>query len=282
MNPTCPEWNYVISCLTNTYGRFGPLAAIAHLPRIGVRHIELPIKTAGVPSFFKETPLLTDASSVDDVCRVQDQLAESGLTLSSCNISSGNPLEVTVVERTIRKLDLAQRLGVSLVVAGAGEAPETDSQSVLWKHLRQIGDAARARGIIYCCETHPGACQNSERMQQMLEEVDHPAIRINFDTGNLFYYNRDPDLVESLKAVAPFVRHVHLKNTPGGFEEWSFAELGTGCVDFQTVREILSTAGFDGPYSLELEGIAGEPEPTLEEIHQRVERSLEHLRRCGY
>ena len=62
---------------------------------------------------------------------------------------------------------------------------------------------------------------------------------------------------------------------------------------FETVPEALNTqqneiagrilkeAGFEGMFSIELEGIRGEPEQTLEERQRRVERSVQHLRDVG-
>jgi inosose dehydratase len=273
---------HLLSCFTNTYGRFGPQAAFRLLPRAGIEHVELPIKNAGVPSFFKETPLLTDASTEADVDQVRIMLQEAGLRLSSCNITSGNVLQSEVVARTLVKLKLARALGVSLVVGGAGEAADEDSRKLLWDHLRHIGAAAAEVGIIYCCETHPGACQNAERMLETMCAVDHPNVRINFDTGNLYYYNRGADLERSLRRVAPLVAHVHLKDTPGGYEQWDFAEIGRGIVDFALVRGILDAEGYTGPFSLELEGTQGEPDPDLEDYQARVVRSVAHLRKCGY
>lgn len=273
---------YQLSCFTNSYGRFGPEAALRLLPAAGVRFVELPIKNSGVPSIFGETPLLTESSTLQDVERVRGMLDAAGLRLSSVNLSSGNPLEPAAVARTLRKLDLAEALGVTLVVGGGGEVRQPSERVDLWDQLRRIGDAAASRRIVYCCETHPGACQNAERMLEMVHAVDHPHVRLNFDTGNLYYYNRDPDLGDSLRSVAEFVHHVHLKDTPGGFEQWQFVELGTGRVDFAMVRTILDDVGFNGPYSIELEGSQGEPPPTLEEYQRRMLSSVSHLCRCGF
>ncbi len=273
-----------LSCLPNSYGRFGPLAALEHLPRVGVHALELPIKNAGVPSFFKETPLLTDASSPDEVQRVRQQVEEAGLELSSCNISSGNPLDRMVLTRTLSKLELVRQLGVRLVVAGGGEVTGSSDWPQLIANLRQLGDFAAERSIIYCCETHPGTCENSGRMLELLDAVDHPHVRINFDTGNIFYYNEQPDLLQELRAVMPFVRHVHLKDTNGRYKNWHFPALGDGgAVDFAAVRQQLLAGGYLGPCSLEIEGIEGEPEPTLPQYEQRIAKSVQYLRdRCGW
>ncbi|MCA9084783.1 MAG: sugar phosphate isomerase/epimerase [Planctomycetaceae bacterium] len=272
-----------LSCLTNSYGRFGPEAALELVPRTGVTFLELPVRNEGMVSFFKETPLLTDASDPDTVQRVLERIHDAGLRLSSCNLTSGNPLQAEALERTLRKIRIAGQLGVSLVVAGGGEIESDEDWPTLVNHMRQIGDAAEEQGIIYCCETHPGTCQNADRMLEFLDRVNHPQIRINFDTGNIFYYNEGLDVYHELQRVLPSVRHVHLKDTNGGFKDWHFPEFGAGgAVDFVRVREILEGAGYEGPASLEIEGIQGEPELTLDQYQQRFVDSVVHLQKCGW
>lgn len=273
----------IVACFPNSYGRFGPRGGIPLLRQAGITHVEMPIRTDGVPSFFKEDPLLTDRSGAEDVAAVLRLLAEHQLTACSCNITSGNPLDRKVLAVTKRKLEVAAALGVTLVVAGAGEVEAQEQLPQLHTHLREIGDHAARLGITYCFETHPGLCQNAEGMLVTMQSLDHDHLRLNFDTGNLYYYNRDVDLESSLRQVRPWVRHVHLKDTNGNYRDWHFPALGAGgAVDFHLVRRVLEEVGFTGPYSLEMEGIEGEPPLTLEQHQQRIVESVEHLRGCGY
>ncbi len=275
--------SHQIACFPNSYGRFGVPAALPLIAAAGIRSVELPIKTDGVPSFFGETPVLTDRSGSEDADRILRLLAEHRLSLCSCNITSGNPLDRSVVEATIRKLELANALGVHLVVAGAGEAESTAERDKLLGHLREIGDHAAQLGITYCFETHPGICQNAAGMLEAMTELDHDALRLNFDTGNVLYYNRGADVIDSLRQVVNYVDHVHLKDSNGEFENWHFPALGAGgAVDFRKVREVLDEAGFSGPCSLEIEGIQGEEPPSLDTYQQRVVDSMTHLRACGF
>ena len=90
-------------------------------------------------------------------------------------------------------------------------------------------------------------------------------------------------LVDELRKVAPLVRNVHLKDNRGGFEDWYFPAVGDGgSVDFTRVRQVLDGVGFLGPYTIEIEGIGGEPEPGLDARQERIARSVRHLRDCGY
>lgn len=273
----------LVSCLTNSYGRFGPVAAMESLHDTGLTHLELNIKNHGVPSFFKETPLLTNGSTPEDLERVKDLLQQHKVQLSSCNITSGNPLDPEIVLITKQKLDLVHQLGIDLVVAGAGEIEQESQRETLYQHLKDIGDYAAEKGITYCFETHPGICVNAAGMVRTMNDLDHPQLKINFDTGNINYYNEHADVIESLREVAPFVKHVHLKDSYCKFKDWNFVALGeAGGVDFCKIRAILDDHNFTGPYSLEIEGIEGEADPTLEEHHQRVKQSVLHLKECGF
>lgn len=276
----------LVSCLTNSYGRFGARGAIENLRAAGLEYIELPIRTAGRKSIFGDEPLVTNESTEDDLKVVDELLQSHGISVSSCNISSGNPLERMVVEITKRKLDLAVRFGVSLVVGGAGEAGDAESRAQLLDNLREIGDHAAGLNITYCFETHPGLCVNHNAMLQTMQELDHPNLRLNFDTGNILYYNENIHGEIALAKVCHYVKHVHLKDHNGVPGDWYFPALGQGAeVDFLRVRELLRDAGFTGPFSLEIEGTAGEggeSDLPLEAFQQRIVDSVEHLRNCGY
>ena len=273
----------IISCFSNSYGRFGALGAIPNLRAAGLEHLELPIRTAGVRSFFGDHPLLTEQSTADDLKRVDDLLAEHDISVSSCNISSGNPLEQSVTDITKRKLDLAAHFGVSLVVGGAGEIPDEKSRERLYRNLKQIGDHAKASGITYCFETHPGICVHHAGMLEAMHDLDHPNLKLNFDTGNILYYNENVQGEIALAKVCHHVRHVHLKDSNGVLGDWYFPALGCGGeVDFVRVLQILRDCGFTGPYSLEIEGIDGEGELSLDEYQERIVESVEYLRNCGY
>lgn len=272
-----------LACHPNSFGRFGPRAAIDHLAELGIRQIEFPIKTFGVNSPFGETPLLTDASPKADIVAITREVERAGLSICSCNITSGNPLQEKVLAATLTKLEMAADLGVDLVVAGAGEFQNPDEEQTLLDHLTQIGDRCEALGLEYCCETHPGACQNAESMLRLMSQLQHPQIRINFDTANILFYNQDLDVCQELQRVLPFVKHVHLKDSRGIYRDWYFPALGEGgAVDFVGLRKILEESGFAGPCSLEVEGIQGEPEMTLTQHCQRVEKSVQFLRGLGY
>ncbi|MCH8241549.1 MAG: hypothetical protein IH897_02935, partial [Planctomycetes bacterium] len=122
----------IISCLTNSYGRFGVTAAVENLRSAEIEWIELPIRTVGVESPFGDEPLVTTESTPGDLQRFDDWLENHEIRVASCNVTSGNPLDPQVVAVTKQKLDLARHFGVTLAVGGAGEAEDDESLATLY------------------------------------------------------------------------------------------------------------------------------------------------------
>jgi L-ribulose-5-phosphate 3-epimerase len=273
----------IIACHTNSYGQYGALGAIEQIGSAGLEYVEFPIRTAGFQSRCGDPPLVTNESSLDDLNRVAALIAGHGLRVSACTCMGGNPLERANVELMKRKLDLASHFGVKHVVADAGSAATDEERQTVIAHLREIGDHAARLGITVCFETHRGLCVNHKSMLLLMEDLQHPHLRLNFDTANILYYNEFVHGEVALAKVCHLVKHVHLKDSMGQFGQWYFPALGAGgAVDFLRVYQIMRDCGFAGPYSIEIEGIDGEPELTLEETHQRVVESVALLRRVGY
>ena len=273
----------VISCLTSCYGRFGAEVAIGKVRDAGLEHVELPIRTAGFSSRAGDLPLLTDESGPAEVEHVRQILAREGVAIASINAISGNPLKPEVVRIIRRKLDLAAALGVQRVVIEAGSHESSDERMTLLAHLTEIAEQAHKLGQIVCCETHRGVCGDHRTMLDLMREIVHPALRLNFDNANIHYYNENAVGEIALAKVCQYVKAIHLKDSRGRFGDWHFPALGRGgAVDFVRVLDILRSVRFAGPYTIEIGGIEGEGDLSLDQYHDRVKTSVTYLRSLGY
>jgi inosose dehydratase len=207
-----------------------------------------------------------------------------GVLPSGCNVGGGDLRATEGLELTQRRMRFAKRwFSAPLVVTNAGQADDDAQRETIYRHLRQLGDLAESLAMDVAIETHKGLTQNASAMIALMAAVNHPRVGINFDTGNIGYYNEGVDPVAELEKVAGFVRNVHVKDNRGRFEDWYFPALGDGhAVDFHRVREVLDAQGYEGAYTIEIEGIGGEPEPGLEVRQDRIKRSVDHLRSAGY
>ena len=277
--------NRIISCFTNSYGPSGVRPAVGRIRGAGIEHLELALRGHNFGGLvIPESAVITEKADDAAVEAFRELLARHEVRISGCNVGGADIRTLEGVELTERRIRFAsKRFGVSICVSGAGQPADADERRTIVSNLRRLGDTAREVGITLALETHKGPTQNATAMLALMEDVDHAHVRLNFDTGNIAYYNPGADPCDELERVKHLVRNVHVKDNRGGFEDWYFPALGDGgSVDFVRVREILDGVGFFGPYTIEIEGIGGEDEPGLEARHRRVARSVEHLRTCGY
>lgn len=275
----------ILSCFTNCYGPAGVRVAADHIRETGIDHLELALRGHDFGGLVIPESVVVTEEADDATARAFCELLEArGVHVSGCNVGGADLRTVAGVELTERRIRFARRwFGVPVVVSGAGQPTSANERRTVIDHLRRIGDTAAGLDMTVALETHKGPTQNADAMLALMAELDHPALRLNFDTGNIAYYNPGANPADELERVAPWVRNVHLKDNRGGFEDWYFPALGAGgAVDFRRVRQILDDVGFAGPYTIELEGIGGEPEPGLEVRQGRIAESVRHLRACGY
>lgn len=250
----------MLSCKPSSYGPYA-LHAFEHLASLGVHHLEVDLEQERLAAELMDEFGLKAASVVGKF--PSEVLGD----LQALRGSAGD------------QADRAVALGTKVVFASVdpGSLPE-----VAWvEALRVVGDEFEARGVTLSIETHPPLAFNGQEAARTLQLVDHPRVKLNFDTANVYYYNEGPvDALQELSHVVDDVASVHLKDTDGGYHSWHFPALGDGVVDFPGVFAALNAAGFHGPFTLEIEGVEGET-PTLELVKGRVEASVEYLRLEG-
>jgi len=225
----------VIACRIASYGKYQD-RAWSHLPEIGVRNVEMPVP-----------PL-------DQRDAARRRLADHGLTATSlqslCDISQADAVE------TMRpQLEACAEFGARVCFVSI-KAGDTD-RALVWDRLRAIGDVAQTLGVVVAMETHPDLITNGDVARETMTAIDHPHVRVNFDTGNIYFYNEGRTAVGELDKIIDCVAAVHLKDSGGGYQEWNFPTLGTGAVDFPAIFKRLADHGFTGPCTMELEGTKG-------------------------
>jgi L-ribulose-5-phosphate 3-epimerase len=265
----------VVGASPNCFLGFDPFVAYRQFPRVGIHHVEVPSPPSGMSGFAPE--VMGDAG----IQAFKERLA----SLELAAISVGAYCDM-LTERhqqlLLRRIDFAQQLGAGNVVTDATRQLELDADG--WRRLvnalRFAGDYAADRGVRIALETHGGITRNGALARRLLDDVDHPAVGVNYDTGNIYYYNEGLDPVEDVRQVADRIVQVHLKDTEGGVDDWLFPGLGEGRVDFPAIIGILQEAGFKGPYSLEIEGRRGEDFNRAQHL-ERLQHSMDYLRRIG-
>jgi L-ribulose-5-phosphate 3-epimerase len=275
----------IVSCFTNCYGPAGVWKAVELIADAGLDHLELALRGHNLGGLvIPESVVITEKTDDATAEKFCEHLARHKVKLSGGNVGGADLRTREGVDLIERRIRFAARwFGVTTVVSGAGQPTTADERRMVVSHLRKLGDTAGEQGITIALETHKGPTQNAAAMLALMGDVDHPRVRLNFDTANVLYYNDGADVVAELEKVKHLVHNVHVKDSRGQFEDWYFPAVGDGGgVDFTRIRQVLDGVGFQGAYTIEIEGIGGEPEPSLEERQERIARSVRHLRLCGY
>lgn len=248
----------LIACRIASYGKFQE-RAWSHLPTIGINHVEMPAPDPG------------------EIGEARKKLAQHGLQASSlqgkCQIAKPD-----VADDVRTQIYACSELGAKILFLSVKKAETPDND--VWDRLREIGDLARSEGVTIVMETHPDLITNGDVGRATMQAINHPSVRVNYDTANVYYYNEGIDCIAEMNKLIDYIGAVHLKDTNGGFKTWHFPALGQGIVDFPEMFRILGGRGFRGPYTMEIEGIEGIEWDEAAQL-KAIEDSVAYLRRIG-
>jgi L-ribulose-5-phosphate 3-epimerase len=256
---------------TGSYYSYSTDEALAGIAAAGFRHVEL----SAVPGAVEHVDVHADPTEI------RRRLEHHGLQAVSISGHS-NLTTPEGLEHGLAVVRWAERFGVPIVnTAVGGHAPDVDeSESAFLANIGTLADAAQAAGIVVALEIHGDLMASGERSLPLLDKIDHPAVKANYDTANVEYY-AGVLAVDDLPFIVDRVAHVHLKDARGGKGNWDFPAIGQGHVDFERVLAILRDAGYDGPYSVEIEFTGEVPWPPLEEVDAAMRESYESLTALG-
>ncbi len=247
-----------LACRLASYGKFQN-AAWSHLPSIGVRHVFLGVPKPG------------------EIEQVRKRLKAHGLKplVVGGHADLGRP---GGIDELAGQLAVCEKLGVHYMFLSPRHTG-VDKETV-YQRLRRAGDIARRHGVIIALETHPDLGTNGDVHLETMKRINHPNIRVNFDTGNITYYNRGADVVAELKKIIDYVATVELKDHGGKPRTWDFPPLGQGKTDLPGVLQVLKAHRFAGPITIEVEGVEGKPW-NEDQTKQAIADSVAYLRKLA-
>ena len=271
----------LVAATTTCFLGLDPWVAFECLQSASVHYVEVPAYPARQTVEWRQTTFSPETLGPTGTQRLRERLAE--MDLSPITVGAyASVLEPDDFQPLLRRIDFAQQLGAAFVIVDAAGHPPDGAAD--WRRIgnlgRFLGDYAQAHGVRLAFEIHAGLTRSGAVARQLLDAIDHDAVGVNYDTGNAIFYNDDVDPVADLEAIVDRVIHVHLKDTSGGRGEWAFGPLGSGHVDLPQIVRKLKSRGFRGPYSLEVEGYAGEDLTRASRV-ERVRQSLRYLSSLG-
>lgn len=218
--------------------------------------------------------------STDDarIASLRAALDDNGIRLLTVPIDAGDLAGATPehraedVERIAKWIDIAARLGATYVRVNTGtpgRADSADDRAGLVEALVELADHASSRGLRLLIENHGGLSSDPDYLLSVRDAVGHDRLGILLDLGNFEplvsvsharFAGETPDdagldtepVYQKIARLAPEATLVHAK-------AFDLAADGSPLLDLDRALEILSASGYDGPISIEWEGLHGDP-----------------------
>ena len=224
---------------------------------------------------------------------IVDAMRGAGLTCRafSGHIDLGQPESEDAI---LRRLDFAVALGARIVNTNA---TKRSTEAAFWRTIERAAEAAAERGLVIALE-NPGDGSGSfletgRDGAAIVERLDTPAVRLNFDAGNtLTYFDEAVDPRTDIEPALPYLGHLHIKDVMAVNGDWTFTPIGDGAVGYTDILTRLARVAPETPLSLEIPmrlkrpgkqaPRRGDVEEPLDRIRATLKRSLEFLDRHGF
>ena len=236
-----------LGCNTVLFARTPALEAVRLVQLAGFSGIELASLPGGAEHLSPEDP--EGSAATVEAARA------AGLELVSVEAAT-NLFDPASRERLYRVFALCARLGIPVVTTGSAGPATPEGLEAFLPVAREVARQARDAGITWACKPHVGAAvYSTDSALRLVREVDEPALGLNYDPTHLQRVGED--VVRSAATLAPYIRHVHIRDYSSPDTRIGPPELqtaGRGLVDLRGVLGALHANGYNGYLDLEVIG----------------------------
>lgn len=227
----CPEWS------------FSDIVSVAS--DLGYNGIEIRgvMGELNAPNIEQFSPSRLDATKA--------KLKKLSLTIpcltSSCNLNYEDDMQSAKAY-----IDTASAIGATYVRLLGDKAPgPTDGVwlKVIVHNLLEIANYAKSKGVMPLIETN-GFFAKTNTLAALFSKLDTDNIGILYDIHHPYrFFGERP--AYTLKNIAPYIKHVHIKDSVMDGKKVCYKMVGEGDIPVADAIRALNDFGFDGYYSLE-------------------------------
>lgn len=208
-------------------------------------------------------------------------LSDEGLAISSISMTRNSVVDVERGEQNLadahRLIDLAPSFGATIVNTGFMQAITPAQSEHIWfwlveghvddpalrelaiERIRELGDHARSNGIQLSLEMYEDTFIGTpDGAVQFITDVDHDAVGLNPDLGNLIRLHRPmPHFTEMFAKVLPYSNFWHIKNYSRDHDPATGAyssaplPLKYGYINYRQMIRLALDLGYSGPFCCE-------------------------------
>ena len=208
-------------------------------------------------------------------------LSDVGLAISSISMTRNSVVDVANGPQNLadahRLIDLAPSFGATIVNTGFMQAVTPEQSEHIWfwlveghvddpalrdlavERIRDLGDHARANGIEVSLEMYEDTYIGTpDEAVRFIHDVDHDAVGLNPDLGNLIRLHRPmPHFSEMYAKVLPYSNFWHIKNYSRDYDPATGAyssaplPLKHGYINYRQMIRLALELGYSGPFCCE-------------------------------
>lgn len=266
-----------ISVGTNIAMGFPLEESLAMLADIGVKHVELSC-IAGMCEHVEPQRMEPEYARA-----TRQMLEKYGL---DCPAVAGH-MDLTQeaqLQDFLKKIEFAGRIGARYINTNSGPLERFD---IFLKNMERVIEQAEKWNVVVCLESHGDIIGTARESTAHIARFQHPLVRMNYDTGNTYFYKKGKvDIADDLAYSQNVLAYMHIKDVKIQGNRVNYTAIGEGDLNFNSIFRRLLEIGRSIPASLEipvfvggtLDGIGPQNPPlTPEYIRQTVRKSYKFV-----
>ncbi|HET7560240.1 MAG TPA: sugar phosphate isomerase/epimerase family protein [Limnochordia bacterium] len=171
-----------------------------------------------------------------------------------------DPVEVKrQLTRMERIAELALAVGCRVLRTEGGQkkdaVPEAQWEAAMVECLKGCVPFCERLGVELAVDNHGYVTNDADLQVRVFKAVGSDRVGANCDTMNYRWRGHDLATVgRYYRVIAPFVKHIHLKDGRGSLATYQGTVLGEGEIDLAAAVSALKEAGYAGAWCVEYEG----------------------------
>ena len=222
----------------------------------GFKYIDLSMYTID-----KDDELLVSDKWQDNAKRIFDEYSQKGAKFVQAHSPGGNFLLEdnnleTLIEKTIRSIDICGILGIPNIVVHAGAIPEISKEESFERNkkmFQKLFPAMERNNVNVLCENSTKKNFKSSYftnsgldMKEFVEYVNHPLFHACWDTGHA---NCEGSQYDEIKAIGSDLYALHINDNRGGGDEHVLPYMGT--MNMDEIMNALIDIDYKGYFTFE-------------------------------
>ena len=247
----------IVACSTLCFGKYPFERALQTIAELGFSKVDVAIHEAG--------PHLKPSEVAADVHTVATRL-RLGPGLTPCAFSVATDADDSAVHlaAVCRLARLTSVPVVTIAASSAGTGLDAEA-----RRLKELCTLAARDGVILTVATRAGTLtETPEGAVELCKRV--PGLGLTLDPS---HYVAGPNQGASWDAVYPHVRHVHLRDTGGGPNQFQ-VRIGQGEVEYGKIVSMLARHRYDRVLTVDIHDIPDAPfamEPEVRKLKYLLE-----------